>query len=112
MDQPKLSPEYQLHKRLHKQMRDAIKEFALINHEDKILLGLSGGKDSLTLLDLLGENMAHSNHYYSIEAIHVKVKSVDYQSDFSYLKNCADKWNIPLHVVEIDFEKDRNPHNF
>lgn len=108
MDQPKLSPKYQLHKRLHKQMRDAIKEFSLIQKEDKILLGLSGGKDSLTLLDLLGENMAHSNHYYSIEAIHIKVKQVDYQSDLSYLQQCADRWNIPFHVLEIDFEADRN----
>ena len=108
MEQPKLDPTYKLHKRLHKLMRDTIKDFALIEKGDRILLGISGGKDSLTLLDLMGEHMAHNNHYYSIEAIHVKVKSVDYQSDLNYLKKCAQKWNIPLHLVEIDFETDRN----
>lgn len=108
MEQPKLNPEYQLHKRLHKLMRDAIKEFSLIEKGDRILLGLSGGKDSLTLLDLLGENMAHSNHYYSIEAIHVKVKQVDYQSDISYLQQRAARWDIPFHLVEIDVDPDRN----
>lgn len=108
MEQRKLSPEYQLHKRLHKQMRDAIKEFQLIEQGDRILLGLSGGKDSLTLLDLLGKNRIHSNRSYDIEAIHVKVRSVDYQSDMSYLKQRAEHWNIPFHLVEIDVEPDRN----
>ena len=46
-EQKKLCPEYQLHRRLQKQMREVIKEFSLIQQGDRILIGLSGGKDSL-----------------------------------------------------------------
>ena len=106
MYQDKLSPRYKLHKRLHKLLRDAIKDFSLIEKGDKILLALSGGKDSIALLDLMGENMLHCNSYYSIEAIHVKVKSAIYQTDLSYLESLCYKWNIPLHIVEIELEAD------
>ena len=85
-EQKKLCPEYQLHRRLQKQMREVIKEFSLIQQDDRILIGLSGGKDSLSLLDLLGERMAHSNHYFSVEALHVRMRN----------------------IVETGFEPDRN----
>lgn len=108
MEQKKLQPEYRLHKKLQKQMQDAIKEFSLIQQGDKILIGLSGGKDSLALLDLLGERMSRSNHFFSLEAIHVRMRNVDYKSDTCYLEEQAAQWNIPLHIVEQGFEPDRN----
>ena len=51
-------------RRLERQLRRhfyaGIKRYALIEKGDSILLGLSGGKDSLALLDLLGEAMKRS----------------------------------------------------
>lgn len=107
-EQKKLQPEYKLHRRLQKQMGDAIKDFSLIQQGDHILIGLSGGKDSLSLLDLLGERMARSNHYFTIEAMHVRMRNIHYASDTSYLQAQCDKWNIPFHVAETGFEPDRN----
>ena len=43
-EQKKLCPEYQLHRRLQKQMREVIKEFSLIQQGDRILIGLSDRK--------------------------------------------------------------------
>lgn len=63
-----------LHRRLQKRLGQAIKTFELIEKGDRILLGLSGGKDSLSLLDLLGERMLHSNGYFCLEAVHVRMK--------------------------------------
>lgn len=67
--------EYVLHRRLQKRLGQAIKTFKLIEKGDRILLGLSGGKDSLSLLDLLGERMLHSNGYFCVEAVHVRMKT-------------------------------------
>lgn len=105
--QKKLQPEYKLHKRLQKLMGDAIKEFSLIKENDHILIGLSGGKDSLTLLNLLGERMSRSNNYFRLEALHVRINNIDYKSDTSYLEQECAKWKIPFHQVETGFEPDR-----
>ncbi len=97
-----------LHKRLQRLLGEVLGEYALIAPGDRILLGISGGKDSLALLDLLGERMLRSNHSFSLEAIHVRMRNVNYVSDVNYLKEKAARWNIPLHVVETGFEPDRN----
>ena len=89
-------------------MGEAIKEFSLIEKGDRILIGLSGGKDSLALLNLLGERMAHSNHYFEVLALHVRMRNIHYETDTSYLEAQATRWNIPFHVVETGFEPDRN----
>lgn len=103
----KLQPSYKLHRRLQKQLGEAIKDFALIQKDDRILIGLSGGKDSLALLHLLGERMNRSNHYFSVEALHVRMSNIHYVSDTGYLKAQCDKWDIPFHVIETGFEPDR-----
>ena len=61
-----------LHKRLQRLLGEVLGEYALIAPGDRILLGISGGKDSLALLDLLGERMLRSNHSFSLEAIHAQ----------------------------------------
>ncbi len=108
MEQKKLQPEYQLHRRLQKQLGEALKLFHLIEQGDRILIGLSGGKDSLALVDLLGERMAHSNHYFEVEALHVRMRNIQYASDTSYLQAHCERWGIPFHVEETGFEPDRN----
>lgn len=103
----KLSREYQLHKRLQRLMGDALKEFAMIDKGDCVLLGLSGGKDSLALLDLLGERMKHSNGYFSLHALHVRMRNIHYLTDTDYLAAKSAEWGIPFHTIEVGFEPDR-----
>lgn len=103
----KLSREYQLHKRLQRLMGDALKEFAMIDKGDSVLLGLSGGKDSLALLDLLGERMKRSNGYFSLHALHVRMRNIHYLTDIDYLATKSAEWGIPFHTIEAGFEPDR-----
>lgn len=78
MEQKKLQPEYKLHRRLQKQMGEAIKDFSLIAPGDHILIGLSGGKDSLALLDLLGERMTRAGGRFKVDALHVRMQNIHY----------------------------------
>ena len=105
---PKLQRDYLLHKRLQRLVGEAVKDLGLIEPEDRILIGLSGGKDSLALLDLMGERMKRSNGYFSLEAVHVRMSNIQYESDTSYLEQKAAAWGVPFHVVETGFEADRN----
>ena len=50
---PSLLPEQRLEKRLAERMVKAMATFKLIVDDDRILVGLSGVKDSLCLLEML-----------------------------------------------------------
>lgn len=99
-------------RRLERQLRRhfyaGIKRYGLIESGDHILLGLSGGKDSLALLDLLGEAMKRSGRQFDVTALHVRVAGVDYRSDTAYLNQRATASGIKLYVEDISFEPDRN----
>lgn len=96
-----------LHKKLLRLVGEAVREFSLIETGDHLLLGLSGGKDSLAMLDLLGEMRRHSAMHFELEALHVRINGVDYLSDTTYLKEKTAHWEVPLHVETIDLEQDR-----
>lgn len=63
-------------KSLLRQAGKAITDFAMIREGDKVLLGLSGGKDSLSLLHLLIHFQRHAPIRFSIGAV-----TVDPQAD-------------------------------
>ena len=50
----KLTAEELLFRKIEEKVKRAIFEYSLIANGDRILIGLSGGKDSLALVDRLG----------------------------------------------------------
>ena len=57
---------------LSKKVDKAIREHGMITEGDRILIGVSGGKDSLSLLRLLVYRLAHSPEKYDLVAAHVR----------------------------------------
>ncbi len=84
----------------HQKAWKCIKEYGLIEEGDKILIGLSGGKDSLALTEILGERMKIFHPKFSLVAAHITVSNIEYQSDLKYLESFAAQYNIPfIHKV-------------
>ena len=54
-------------------LRQCIKQYNMINHGDRIAVGLSGGKDSLTLLYGLKQLQAFYPESFELAAIHVNL---------------------------------------
>ena len=67
--------------RIYKKVRDAIDQFGLIEEGDKILVGLSGGKDSLAMLDFLSRKRQAPYPKFDMVAVHVSMSNIPYQSD-------------------------------
>ena len=88
-----------LEKRLLQRMRTASKQYGLIADGDRILIGLSGGKDSLCLLRLLAIQSRIHKPSFSVEAVHVRMKEVQYESDESYLEDFCRQLSVALHVL-------------
>ena len=89
--------------RLWKTFNKALGQFQLIDEDDKILVGLSGGKDSLCLLEFLARRSKIKVPHFTVEAIHVRMENVHYETDTSYLQSFCDRLGVPLHIVTTSF---------
>ncbi|MGL4848082.1 MAG: tRNA 2-thiocytidine biosynthesis TtcA family protein [Clostridium sp.] len=81
--------------------RQAINDFALIENGDKIAVGLSGGKDSLTLLHILHSYQKFSPQKFELIAITLNPGDVDNSPLHKLCKNL----NIEFHEVQTDIAK-------
>lgn len=94
-------------------LRQAINDYSLIETGDKIAVGLSGGKDSLTLLRILKAYQNFAPEKFDLIAITLNLGS---GANFSPLHKFCEEINvefyeIPTHIYEIVFEvrKEQNP---
>jgi len=91
-------------KSLLRQVGKAIGEYQLIHAGDRILLGLSGGKDSLALVEFLGERMKIFKPKFSVYAVHISIENIQYNVDLQYLKNYCETFNIPFYHETTSFD--------
>ena len=90
--------------KIRKLMGKAIKDYHLIEDGDKVLVGLSGGKDSMALLELLAEQSKIFKPRFTVEAVYVRMHNIPYQSDEDYLSAFAASKDVTLHIVETSFD--------
>jgi len=95
-----------LEKRLNERFVKAMATYHLIEDDDRILVGLSGGKDSLLLLELLAKRAKIDHPRFSVEALHVRMENIHYETDTSYLQAFCDDLGVKLHVRTTRFEVD------
>ena len=93
-----------LEKRLNERFVKAMATYHLIEDDDHILVGLSGGKDSLLLLELLAKRTKIDHPRFSVEALHVRMENIHYTTDTSYLQQFCDDLGVKLHVRTTRFE--------
>ena len=93
-----------LEKRLNERFVKAMATYHLIEDDDHILVGLSGGKDSLLLLELLAKRTKIDHPRFSVEALHVRMENIHYATDTSYLQQFCDDLGVKLHVRTTRFE--------
>ena len=93
-----------LEKRLNERFVKAMATYHLIEDDDRILVGLSGGKDSLCLLELMASRAKIQHPRFSLEALHVRMENIHYETDTSYLQQFCDNLGVPLHVRTTRFE--------
>ena len=81
---------------LRRKIGKALAKFKMIEKSDNILVGLSGGKDSLILLHALHEFAKRSPVKFSFAALSVKITGLDTET----LKSYCEAKNINYFVVE------------
>lgn len=94
-----------LRTRLTKRFHKACADYGLIVDGDHVLVGLSGGKDSLALVELLGRRAQIHVPRFKVTAVHVRVKQRDYHSDVSYLEEFCARVRVPFIVRDTEIRE-------
>ena len=81
----------------------AVVEFGLIDDGDKILIGVSGGKDSLLLIHALATLKERSKKKFSLHALTIDPKfSDDFSKQIIRVKNLCNELEISHEVRAVD----------
>ena len=96
--------EEKIFRRIERRFNKGVVQYKLIEEGDKILIGLSGGKDSLALVELLGKRARIYKPRFSVVAVHVVMKNIPYQSDTVYLRTYCEEYGIPFLQYETSFD--------
>ena len=88
-----------LEKRIRERFVKAFATYGLLADGDHVLVGLSGGKDSLCLLEMLGRRAKIHYPQFTVEAIHVRMADVDYRTSTAFLEHFCQELDVPLHIV-------------
>lgn len=100
----RLTEEERLFHKVEEKVKKAIFDYGLIRDGDRVLVGLSGGKDSLALVDLLGRRSKIFSPKFEVVVAHIVMSNIPYRSDMEYLKDCADEHGLPFVVHETCFD--------
>lgn len=80
----------------------------MVAEGDRVLVGLSGGKDSMILLEVLCERRRAVPFRFELEAAHVEALGIGYQVDLNKIRAFCKNLGVTLHLrtIEPDLEKD------
>jgi len=83
----------------------ALYQYSLIQPNDKVLVAISGGRDSLVLLETLYQKRKHLPFHFDIIAININVTNVPNTVETSKMKAFCDSMDIPLIIKDVSFEE-------
>ena len=94
-------------------LRRCIEDYHMIEAGETVAVGVSGGKDSLVLLQLLAGLREYTDKPFTVEAITV---DMGLGMDYSGVAAMCESLNVPYHLIKteigpiiFEYRKEKNP---
>jgi len=92
-----------MEKKIQRLFHRACAEYSLLEDGDRVLVALSGGKDSLMLLRLMGEQQRIFKPRIEVEAVHVVMDNIPYETDHTYIQRFCEEVGVRLTILHSSF---------
>jgi tRNA(Ile)-lysidine synthase len=91
----------------HREIKKFILEQNLLTYGEKVVVGVSGGPDSIALLHLLWSLSEEFNLGLHVAHINCMIRGVEAVEDAHYVRGVAEKFDLPFTIDEVDLSKER-----
>ncbi|MCS7249749.1 MAG: tRNA 2-thiocytidine biosynthesis TtcA family protein [candidate division WOR-3 bacterium] len=92
--------EKEIYKKAFSLLKKAIENYGLLNENERFIIGVSGGKDSLCLTHLLNEYNKRENKNWDFICVYVKPDFINF--DIKRLIKFFEKHNIKYEILETN----------
>lgn len=95
--------------RIQKKAGKAIHEYKMIEEGDHVLIALSGGLDSMVLLDILSDRKKIIPINFQISAIHIttEINSQKISTQTQKIQHICRELSAPLYLIDLKLELDQ-----
>lgn len=84
------------------QVREYIQRHDLLAYGERVVVGVSGGPDSLALLHLLTRLQSEYQLELHVAHLHHRARDAEADADARFVAGVARRWELPVTVVERD----------
>ncbi|MBR4572284.1 MAG: tRNA 2-thiocytidine biosynthesis protein TtcA [Prevotella sp.] len=90
--------------KIHRLFHKACAIYSLLEEGDRVLVALSGGKDSLMLLRLMSEQQRILKPRIEVEAVHVIMDNIPYETERTYIQKFCEEHGVRLTILHSSFD--------
>ncbi len=90
---------------LEEKVLQTVKKFDMLSFNDRILIGISGGPDSVTLLSILLSFKKRYNLSFFIAHLDHMLRGKESNEDVNFVKNLAQELGLPCETKSCNFTK-------
>ena len=95
--------------KLPRLFRKACADYLLLEDGDRVLVALSGGKDSLMLVRLMGQQQKILKPKIEVEAVHVIMDNIPYETERTYIQKFCEEQDVKLTILHSRFDDTDSP---
>jgi tRNA(Ile)-lysidine synthase TilS/MesJ len=96
-------------KKISRKVGTTLRDHDMIREGDHVLVGISGAKDSMILLEALADRQRSVPFSFGLTAAHVEAAGIGYHIDREQLNAFCRNLEVPLHYRTIEPDLNRDP---